>query len=176
MSRVFIGVGHGGQGGSDVYVEQNGKRQRLTRRVKRVHEGYSWDQMGPRSTELARAILWVVTGMDPPWALYRGFTSDVVAHLPVPICEGECWRLSEAEVEAWLHNVGWTTTGTQGEHTAQVKVSQRARRTWEDRAGSAANLFGSRSVFRLIGLFGKVCCMGYVAKGSLPNKLMRHML
>ena len=64
MSRVFIGVGYD-KGGSDVYVEQNGQRQRLTRRVNRVHEGYSWDQAGPRSTELARAIMSIVTGMDP---------------------------------------------------------------------------------------------------------------
>ena len=61
MSRVFIGVGHGGAGGADVYVEQNGQRQRLTRSVGRADEGYGWDQAGPRSTELARAMLWLVS-------------------------------------------------------------------------------------------------------------------
>jgi hypothetical protein len=76
MSRVFIGVGRGGAGGGEVYVEQNGQRQRLTRRVNRVHEGYSWDQAGPRSTELARAMLWLASGGEPPWALYRGFASS----------------------------------------------------------------------------------------------------
>jgi hypothetical protein len=100
MNRIFVGVGRGPAGGSDVYVEQNGERQRLTRSVRRVHEGYSWDQAGPRSTELARAMLWLVSGGEPPWTLYRGFTSDVVAHLPMPVCEGECWRLSEAEIQA----------------------------------------------------------------------------
>ena len=106
MSRVFIGVGQidhsTGQRRCDVYMEQKGEWQRLQRRVRRVDEGYCWDQAGPRSTELARAILWVVTGEDPPWALYRGFTIDIVAHFPVPVCEGECWRLGEEDVRAWL--------------------------------------------------------------------------
>jgi|GEM_PF-5676492 len=144
MNRVFVGVGYN-RGGSEVYMEQDGQRQRLTRRVNRVHDGYSWDQAGPRSTELARAILSIVTGMDPPWALYRGFTSDIVAHLPLPMCEGECWRLSEAEIRTWLHDAGWTNMGTESEHAAQVKVHQQARRTWEDRARSTANLFRRRA-------------------------------
>lgn len=60
MNRVFIGVGYA-DGGSDVYVEQDSQRRRLTtRRVNRMHEGYSWDQAGPRSTELARAIISIV--------------------------------------------------------------------------------------------------------------------
>jgi hypothetical protein len=144
MSRVFIGIGHPNKGGGDVYVEQNGNRQRLTRRVQRIHQGYTWDQAGPRSTELARAMLWLVTGAEPPWALYRGFTADVVAHLPVPMCEGECWRLSEEEINVWLHDVGWTNMDTRSEPAPQVRVSQQARRTWEDRAQSALNLFRRR--------------------------------
>jgi hypothetical protein len=140
MSRAFVGVGRDGGRGGEVYVEQNGKRQHLTRRVNRVHQGYSWDQAGPRSTELARAILWLVTGEDPPWALYRGFTSDVVAHLRLPIGEGERWRLSEAEVRTWLQDVGWVSTDTHRERAAQVRVEQQARRTWQERVRSAANL------------------------------------
>jgi hypothetical protein len=143
MSSVFIGVGRAG-GSGDVYVEKDGQRHRLTRRVNRVYEGYSWDQAGPRSAELARAILWLVTGVEPPWALYRGFTSDVVAHLPVPIVEGEYWRLSVAEVRAWLHDVGWTGAETPREQVARARVSQQARRTWQERARSAANLFRRR--------------------------------
>ncbi|HYO48799.1 MAG TPA: hypothetical protein VEW94_03015 [Chloroflexia bacterium] len=65
MSRVFVGVGSG-TGECDVYVEQNGARLRLTRTGQRAHKGYSWDQAGPRSTELARAMLWLVTGAEPP--------------------------------------------------------------------------------------------------------------
>ncbi len=163
MSRVFVGVGHAGHAGhdglsgSDVYVEQNGERQRLTRRVRRLDEGYSWDQVGPRSTELARAMLWLVSGGEPPWSLYRGFTSDVVAHLPVPVCEGECWRLGETEIRAWLHDVGWLTTqsvpgvlgmsgvpGEQSEHAAPTGARQRAIRAWKERARSATTLFRKR--------------------------------
>ncbi len=150
MSRVFVGVGHDGPGGSDVYVEQNGGRQRLTRRVRRLDEGYSWDQMGPRSTELARAMLWLISGGEPPWTLYRGFTSDVVAHLPVPVCEGESWRLDEAEIRAWLHDAEWLTApgvpgvpGEQSERSAQTEARQRAIHTWKERARSAATCFGS---------------------------------
>jgi hypothetical protein len=163
MTRAFVGVGHdrhGGPGGSDVYVVQNGERQRLTRRVRRLEEGYSWDQAGPRSTELARAMLWLISGVDPPWALYRGFTSDVVAHFPVPVCEGECWRLSEAEILEWLRDVGWLTAtdapgvpgvpdasialsvaGEPGEHPAATGARQRAINSWKQRARSAVTLF-----------------------------------
>jgi hypothetical protein len=156
MSRIFVGVGRGPAGGSDVYVEQNGERQRLTRSVRRVHEGYSWDQAGPHSTELARTMLWLVSGGEPPWALYRGFTSDVVAHLPVPVCEGECWRLSEAEIQAWLHDVGWLTIdgehgergaySAEGASPAQAKTRRRAIRDWKERAKLAATLFRKRAL------------------------------
>lgn len=123
MSRVFVGVGngrngtrgiresdsrHAGTGGHNVYVEQGGQSYHLTRRVRRARQGYSWDGVGPNSTELARAILWLVTGEEPPWSLYKGFASDVVAHFPAPTgCDGECWRLREDEVRAWLRDVGW---------------------------------------------------------------------
>jgi hypothetical protein len=148
MSRVFVGVGRGSAGGGDVFVEQNGERQLLTRTVRRAHEGYSWDQAGPRSTELARAMLWLVSGGEPPWALYRGFTSDVVAQLPVPVCQGECWRLSETEIQAWLHNVGWSTTrddrSQRQAYPVESESRPRAVRGWKERAKSAATLFRKR--------------------------------
>jgi len=148
MSRVFIGVGRGAAGKSDVYVEHNGERQRLTRSVQRAHEGYSWDQAGPRSTELARAILWLVSGGEPPWALYKGFASDVVAHLPVPAGQGEYWRLSESEIRAWLHDVGWATTQEEHSQRAAYPVenerSRQAVRNWKERARWAATLFRKR--------------------------------
>ena len=144
MSRVFVGVGYE-DGGSGVCVEQNGERQRLTRRVNRVHQGYSWDQAGPRSTELARVILWIVTGTEPPFALYRGFAIDVVAHMPVPVCEGECWRLTEADIRAWLHDAGWANMDNPSEYAAQMKVSRQARRVWDGRARSAMSLFRRRT-------------------------------
>ncbi len=149
MSRVFIGVGSGTAGGSNVYVEQNGERQRLTRSVKRTQEGYGWDQAGPRSTELARALLWLVNGGEPPWALYKGFVSDVVAHLPVAVRQGESWRLSEAAIRAWLHDVGWTTI--QEEHSQREAYSVESKRhrqavsDWKERAKWAATLFRKRA-------------------------------
>lgn len=156
MSRVFIGIGHDGAGGTDVYVEQHGQRQRLTRRVRHVHEGYGWDQAGPRPTELARAMLWLVSGGEPPWALYRGFTGDIVAHLPVPVCAGECWRLSEAEIRVWLHDVGWSASAgessrrgahaTEGATPAQTETRRRAIRDWKERAQLATTLFRKRAI------------------------------
>src|SRR5687767_3826285 len=114
MSNVFVCIAHSASK-CDVYVEQDGRRQRLTRRVQRVHEGYRWDQAGPHSTEMARAILWIVTGTELPWAFYRGFACDVLANLPLPPCQGECWRLSEAEIRAWLNDVGWVNAKSESE-------------------------------------------------------------
>ena len=149
MNRVFIGVGRGPEGGADVYVEQNGERRRLTRSVRRLHEGYSWDQAGPRSTELARAILWLVSGGEPPWALYRGFASDVLAHLPVPVGQGEYWRLSEAEIRAWLHDAELATTPEElrqrEAYPAKNERRRQAVRDWKERAGWAATLFRKRA-------------------------------
>ncbi len=110
MSRVFVGVAQQGSRKGEVWLDEHGQRHDLTRRVRGKHVGYSWDQAGPESTELGRAMLWLVTGLEPPWALYRGFTSDIVAHLPLPPCVDECWRLSEQDIRAWLHEVGWLNT------------------------------------------------------------------
>lgn len=155
MNRVFVGVrrgkygirdthatggNHAGAGGCDVYVEQNGRRHRLTRRARRIQESYRWDGVGPDSTELARAILWIVTGAEPPWSLYKGFARDIVAHFPAPAgCNGECWRLREEEVLAWLRDAG-RLRSEQGEHnkdrirTAQQEARPRAPLiTWQDR-------------------------------------------
>ncbi len=147
MSRIFIGVGYGSSGGSDVYVAHNGRRERLTRVVKRIRRAYSWDQGGPRSVELSRAMLsWLINGSAPPWSLYRGFTSDVIAQLPVPMCEGECWRISESEIKVWLRDVGWLSTlgSLAEEHTAKWGVFQRAIHSWKRRARDAAAYFQRR--------------------------------
>jgi hypothetical protein len=112
LSRVFVGVAPKGSDKGEVYVEQNGTRHRLMRRTNGRPVGYTWGQAGPDSIELARVLLWLVAGVEPPWGLYRGFTSDVVARLPLPPCHAECWRLSEAEIRAWLSEVGWLKATT----------------------------------------------------------------
>ena len=144
MSRVFIGVAHGAPGNCDVYVEQDGSRQRLTRRVQRVHEGYRWDQAGPRSTELARAMLWIVTEAELPWAYYRGFAFDVLANLPLPPCEGECWRLREAEIRTWLTSVGWANTNPENVGAVQAGAPPKPALPWQKVARRVASLFRRR--------------------------------
>lgn len=152
MNRVFIGVRQDSQMGQvgrecDVYLEQNGIRHRLTRSVKGVQEGYRWDGTGPQSTELARAILWVASGVEPPWSLYKGFTTDVIATLPSPHLSssgGECWRLSEEDVRAWLGDVRWPPASSTNVHDTAAGTHPQVRRTWADRLKSAAHLFRRR--------------------------------
>ena len=93
-----------------------------------------------------------------------GFTSDVVAHLPLPVPprEGECWRLTEDDVRAWLHDVGWLTpnAGTQSErnernlpggvkahnaHAQQAEPRRLAIRAWQERLRRVATLFQKRA-------------------------------
>jgi hypothetical protein len=147
MNRVFVGIVDPVTGKSEVYVAQNGEQQRLTRRVRGEQIGYSWDQGGPESIELGRAMLWLVTGLEPPWGLYRGFISDVVAHFPLPSAEGERWRLSESEVREWLHEVGWLTTPAQREQkAARPSAGLRMKQAWEERVRRTAAMLHKRSL------------------------------
>jgi hypothetical protein len=94
-------------------------------------------------------MLWLVSGGEPPWALYKGFVSDVVAHLPVPVRQGESWRLSEAEIRAWLKDVGWTTTqeeyAQREAHSVESERQRQAVSDWKERARWAATLFRKRA-------------------------------
>lgn len=143
MNTIFIGVAREMTDRREVYVERDGELRRLTRRAGGAQVGYSWDQAGPESIALGRAMLWLVTGVEPPFGLYRGFTSDIVASLPLPQKQGEAWRLSEADIRAWLRDVGWSSADLAG--ADRTSVLQRMRRAWDERVQRSAAIFRSRS-------------------------------
>src|SRR5438477_393007 len=96
ISKDYIGTGYEDPVRCDVHTEQDGKRYSFTHSVREPNIEYQWDGGGPGSTDLARALLWEVTGVDPEWRIYRLFKSEVVATWPMRV--GECWRISEQEI------------------------------------------------------------------------------
>src|SRR5690242_17207589 len=111
MSREFVGTGYEEPESFAVHVEQGGTRQALTHRMHGDYVDYRWDGGGPGSTDLAQALLWVVTGVEPAWRTYRLFKSEVVATWPR--CVGECWRISDEEIREWLAGVEHDTALTE---------------------------------------------------------------
>jgi len=100
MSRSFVGIGNDDPGGCEVYIEQGANLDSLRHLVSGSKAGFRWDGSGPASTDLARALLWEVTGVEPEWRIYRLFKNEVVATWPM--CMGECWRISDDQIRLWL--------------------------------------------------------------------------
>ncbi len=118
METYFVGTGVGQPPHLDVSVEQNGERYSLRNKVRGVAGDFVWDGGGPGSSDLARALLWEATGSDPEFRIYRLFKSEVVAAWPRQ--EGECWRISQSEIRAWLAGVESDTV--LGENAGQTKT------------------------------------------------------
>ena len=100
MSRSFVGIGTDEPGGCEVYIEQGATRGRLRHSVSGSNAGFRWDGSGSGSTDLARALLWEATGVEPEWRIYRLFKNEVVATWPMRV--GECWRISDDQIRQWL--------------------------------------------------------------------------
>jgi hypothetical protein len=122
MSRDFVGAGHGQPTKYDVHIEQDGGHYSLTHSVSGSYVTYQWDGGGPRSAELARALLWVSTGVEPEWRISRLFKSEVVAAWPRAL--GECWRISEEEVRQWLAGVERDMVRTEDRDQTESRLSQ----------------------------------------------------
>jgi hypothetical protein len=103
MSRDFVGTGYKEPVSYDVHVEHDGKRYSLMYRAGGTLVDFRWDGGGPGTTDLARALLWEVTGVAPEWRIYRLFKNEVVATWPRRV--GECWRISDEEIRQWLAGV-----------------------------------------------------------------------
>jgi hypothetical protein len=103
MTRDFVGTGRGQPTEYDVHIEENGGHYSLTHSVSGSYVTYQWDGSGPHSAELARALLWVTTGVDPEWRTARLFKNEVVAAWPRAL--GECWRISDEQIRQWLADV-----------------------------------------------------------------------
>ena len=138
MTRVFVGTGSSGPARYAVHVEEAGDQYSFTRQVRGVPTSFQWDGGGPGSTDLARALLWEVIGVEPEWRIYRHFKNDVVAAWPQ--CVGECWRMGEDEIERWLAEVEQNTA--RAEDAGQTEARLEQSRARELRLSSFARTFG----------------------------------
>jgi hypothetical protein len=126
MTRDYIGTGHGQPTKYDVYIEQDGARNSLTHSVLGSYVTYQWDGGGPGSAELARALLWVSTGSEPEWRVARLFKSEVVAAWPRAV--GECWRISDEEIQQWLAGVERDTAHSEDAHQTEARLGETRHR------------------------------------------------
>lgn len=122
MSRDFVGTGYSAPTRYDVHVEENGNQYSLTHQVRGTKAGFEWDGAGPGSNDLARALLWVTTGVEPAWRTYRFFKSEVVSAWPRRV--GECWRISDDQISEWLASVERDTAVTETTGQTQARLAQ----------------------------------------------------
>jgi hypothetical protein len=109
MGKVYVGYGYQYQrypvpGYVDIYEEDLSRSLtyvgRLTDRVRHMPGEFDWGNAGSRRTDLARSLLWSVLGREPEQHLYEQFEQEQVANWPMQ--PGECWRITEREVQDWL--------------------------------------------------------------------------
>jgi Family of unknown function (DUF6166) len=140
MNRDFVGTGHEEPISYDVHVEHNDDRYSLMHRVGGVFVDFEWDGGGPGTTDLARALLWEVTGVEPEWRTYRLFKNEVVASWPRHV--GVCWRISEEEIRQWLAGVERDTALEETAGQTQERLRQTKQR--ESRVSTFARLMGRK--------------------------------
>ena len=122
MSKDFVGRGYLEPTRYEVYVEEHGMRRDMTHQVHGSTEGYQWDGGGPQSADLARAMLWLVAGVEPEWRKYRLFTTEVVSAWPRRT--GECWRVSEEQIRQWLLGVERDTARAESAGQTEARLGQ----------------------------------------------------
>ena len=122
MSRDFVGTGYKEPVSYDVHVEHDGKRYSLMYKVGGSFVDFQWGGGGPGTTDLARALLWEVTGVAPEWRIYRLFKNEVVATWPRRV--GECWRISEEEIRQWLAGVERDTARIEDPSRTDARLGQ----------------------------------------------------
>jgi hypothetical protein len=81
-----------------------------------------------------------VAGVEPEWRIYRLFKSEVVATWPV--CEGECWRISEKDIKHWLAGVERDMALTESASRTEARLGQMHDR--ELRLKGFARMLGKR--------------------------------
>jgi|1186.fasta_scaffold698607_2 hypothetical protein len=122
MSRDFVGRGYVEPTRYGVYVEEGGMRSDMTHKVRGSTTDYQWDGGGPESAELARAMLWVVSGVEPEWRVYRLFRTEVVSAWPRR--SGECWRISEEQIRQWLAGLERDTAKAESAEQTKARLDQ----------------------------------------------------
>ncbi len=141
MSRVFVGTGYGEPARYGVHVEQDGRQYSFTQQVGGAKTNFQWDAAGPLSNDLARALLWVTTGVEPAWRMYRLFKSEVVSTWPRRV--GECWRISSDEISQWLSGVERDTARTEDAGQTEARWLQTHAR--ELKVKGFARMFKSKT-------------------------------
>jgi hypothetical protein len=126
VSKDYVGTGYKDPARWIVQVEVDGKRFSFTHSVRGSDSEYQWDGGGPGSTDLARALLWEITGVDPEWRVYRLFKSEIVATWPLDV--GECWRISEKEIRQWLAGVERDVAHTESVSRTDARLEQMQNR------------------------------------------------
>lgn len=71
-----------------------------TRDARHSPTGLEWGYAGSGPAELARQLLWDLTGEEPVPALYQAFKARFVEHFP-----RGAWIMSEDMIRAWLADV-----------------------------------------------------------------------
>ena len=137
MARYFVGTGYSQPTQYSVHVEEGGKQYSMTQQIRGVPTSYQWDGAGPDSNDLARALLWVTTGVEPAWRMYQLFKSEIVSAWPRK--QGECWRISDDNISEWLAGVERDTAAT--EDTGQTKARLEQTRIRESQVKGFAAMF-----------------------------------
>jgi len=105
-----------------VYVEEGGMRSDMTHQRNGSAEDYQWDGGGPQSADLARALLWLVSGFEPEWRMYRLFRTEIVSAWPRRV--GECWRMSEDQIRQWLVEAERDTARAESAGQTKARLDQ----------------------------------------------------
>jgi hypothetical protein len=122
VGRDFVGTGYSSPVRYEVHVEEGGNKRSFTQHARGAATDFQWDGAGPASNDIARALLWVTTGIEPAWQMYHQFKSEVVSGWPRR--EGECWRISSDEITQWLAGVERDTAATENPGQTQARLSQ----------------------------------------------------
>lgn len=122
MGKVFVGTGYNEPPRYGVQIEEAGGWYSFKHKVDGDFVDFEWDGGGPGTTDLARALLSEVTGMEPEWRTYRLFKTEVVATWPRHV--GECWRMSEEEIRQWLAGVEQDEARTETAVQTQARLGQ----------------------------------------------------
>lgn len=129
MTKDYIGTGHQNPTRYDVHIEHGTECSSMRYKLDGVLVDYTWDGGGSGSTDLARALLWDVTGIEPEWRTYRLFKNELVAGWPKHV--GECWRISDVEIKKWLagveRDIALTETASQTAERQKQTVARDSR-------------------------------------------------
>lgn len=78
-------------------LEDSGSWVKLTHHVRHSPDGHEWGYSGSGPSELARDLLWDLTGKEPPGRVYTAFRDAVIATLRT-----ERWEFSEEKLRFYL--------------------------------------------------------------------------